>query len=100
MHLGAVRPPAYDFRVLAVLSGGDSALVYLGASRREVLGLARQSGLLVPRVAGLLLQRWVGGPVSGYWQTMPLRRGELETPRREGHRRRFRDLARGLQLEK
>ncbi|HKI31793.1 MAG TPA: hypothetical protein VKA46_07985 [Gemmataceae bacterium] len=90
LHLGAARPTAHCFRVIAALAGGDSALVYLGATRGEVVAQARKSAAVSARVVGLLLQRWVGGLGSGRWQTLPLRKGELEVPRRRSLRRRTR----------
>jgi hypothetical protein len=89
LHLGAARPAAHGFRVLAALAGGDSALVCMGATRNEVIAGARaMAAALAPRAVGLLLQQWVAGARAGYWQTMPLRRGELEVAVRRNPRRR------------
>ncbi len=96
LHLGAARPAAHGFRVIAALADGDSALVCLGATRREALAAARARVGAVPRALSLLLQQWVGGPGSGRWQTLALRRGELEAPRpRSARRRRARSVAVG-----
>jgi hypothetical protein len=89
LHLGAARPTAADFRVLAVREDGDTALVCLGATRGEVVAGARgQTAGLAREAVSLLLQQWVGGRERGRWQTLPLRRGELPVLRQRGLRRR------------
>ena len=89
LHLGGALPVAHGFRVIATLTGGDSALVCLGATRGEVIAAARgKAAGLSSCAASLLLQQWVGGVDSGYWQTLPLRRGELGVTARRAPRRR------------
>ena len=88
MHLAAALPAVHDFRVVATLADGDSALVCLGASRQEVVAAARAKP--VPRAVSLHVQPWVGRPGSGHWQDLRPRRGELEAPRRRTPRRRAR----------
>jgi hypothetical protein len=92
LHLGAARPAAHGFRVIAALADGDTALVCLGATRGEVIAGARaKTATLSPRAVALLLQQWVGRLAAGRWQTLPLRRGELATPRRAPRPRRRAD---------
>ena len=61
------------------ITGVEKSPVY-NPSRGEVIAAARaRTAALSARAVGLLLQQWVGGAGSGYWQTLPVRRGELVT---------------------
>lgn len=90
LHLPGL-PAVHGFRVIATLADGGSSLVCTGPTREDVIDRARAAaGTLSPRAWALHLQEWVGGLCSGYWRTLPTRRGELGAPRRRPFRRRRR----------
>lgn len=73
-----LRLQVNEYRILAVMEDGETALFCMGATRKEVLDLARElKEELTKEIEALRLEKWVGNAYGGFWQSQRTKWNEL-----------------------